>query len=134
MDASSDSKKELLIAVVDDNDLSRRSIVEILEEDDYNVVGSASNAGQAFEVLLNKRPNIMIIDVIMPETSGIQLAKEVIEKYADTNIIMMSTLDSQNVIIESISNGAVDFLRKPFKKETLIDSLEKIRANIERGI
>ncbi len=129
---NSKKEKQLLIAVIDDNELSRRSIVEILENEDYAIAGSGSNAQEAMQILLNKKPQIMLIDVVMPDISGIELAQRVTEKQLDTNIIMMSSLNSQNIVIESISNGAVDFLTKPFKKETLIDSIEKIRSNIEK--
>lgn len=128
---SLDAKKELLIAVVDDNELSRRTIIEILEAEEFNVAGGAANATQAMEILANKRPTLMIVDVIMPEVSGIDLIKTVIEKHSDMAIIMMSSLDSENIIIESISNGAIDFIKKPFKKEVLLDSVYKVKRMLE---
>lgn len=128
---SLDAQKELLIAVVDDNELSRRTIIEILEEEGFNVVGGAENAGQAMEILANKRPTLMIVDVIMPEVSGIDLIKTVIEKNSEMAIIMMSSLDSENIVIEAISNGAIDFIKKPFKKEVLIDSVYKVKRMLE---
>jgi two-component system chemotaxis response regulator CheY len=127
-----DKKKELSIVVIDDNELSRRTVVDILEKAKFNVVGSARNANQALELLANKRPTLMIIDIIMPEMSGIELSQKILEKQSDTNIIMMSSLDSENIIIEAISSGAIDFIKKPFTKETLIDSVEKVKQNLEK--
>ena len=133
MDASQiDNKTELTIVVVDDNELSRRTITEILEQAEFNVVGSAENANKALEILANKRPTLMIIDVIMPDMSGIELAQKILEKHSDTNIIMMSSLNSENIIIEAISSGAIDFIKKPFKQETLLESVQKIKQNLER--
>lgn len=116
-----------LIAVVDDNELSRRSVVEILENADYQVVGSAINARKALELQAATSPNIFIIDIVMPETSGIELAKKILDKDGDVGIIMTSSLNSESIVIEVISSGAMDFLKKPFTKEDLISSVEKVK-------
>ncbi len=128
-----DNKKKLLIAVIDDNELSRRSIIEILEAENFKIAGGAANVTQALELIANKKPTLLIVDVIMPEVSGIELIKKVMEKYNDIAIIMMSSLSSENIIIESISNGAIDFLKKPFKKETLIDAVNKVKKLLEES-
>ena len=108
--ANSEKEQKLLIAVIDDNELSRRSIVEILESENYVIAGSGSNAQEAMQILLNKKPQIMLIDVVMPDISGIELAQRVTEKQLDTNIIMMSSLNSQNIIIEAICNDYKNML------------------------
>lgn len=120
-------KTGALIAVVDDNELSRRSVVEILERENYHVVGSAANATKALELQASTSPNIFIIDIVMPGISGIELAKKILDKNANIGIIMTSSLNNQGIIIEAISSGAMDFLKKPFTKEDLLSSVEKIK-------
>ena len=68
----------------------------------------------------------------MPQRSGIELAKILSEKSLGTHIIMMSSLNIQQVVIESISSGALDFLPKPFSKEDLLKSVEKIDQELSK--
>lgn len=118
------------IVVVDDSEFSRQSIVNILTQEGFSVVGQAENAEKAAK-LLSGEVNVFIIDIVMPQVSGLELAKLLIEQNSNLKIIMMSSLKTENVIIESISNGAVDFIQKPFSRETLIQSIRKIEQILE---
>ncbi|EQC43404.1 response regulator [Bacteriovorax sp. Seq25_V] len=118
------------ILVVDDSDLSRRTIVSILETHGFNVVGESSSAENAMQQAFNTKANVFLLDVVMPEISGIELANHIRDNIKEPKIIMMSTLDMESVVIESISNGAVDYLSKPFTEQDLIKSVEKIEADI----
>lgn len=128
---SSEKKKEVQIVVVDDSELSRRTIVDALEANNYNVVGAAESSQKALDLLATTKANLFIIDVVMPNISGIELAKIVTQKRMDVGIIMISTLNTEHIIIESISNGAMDFLQKPFDKNDLLDSVSKLARLIE---
>lgn len=118
--------KAFRIAVIDDSDFSRNSIVEILEGEGFNVVGSAASAEEGIALSATAGADLFIIDVIMPERSGIEMAKVLMEKTMNVSIIMISSLNMESMVIESISNGALDFLAKPFLPEDLIKSVRKI--------
>lgn len=118
--------QELKIAVVDDSEFSRRSIVEILEGEGLNVVGQAGSAEEGITLGATSGANVFIIDVIMPERSGIEMAKLLTEKTMNASIIMISSLNMESIVIESISSGAIDFLPKPFLPEDLIKAVRKI--------
>ena len=118
------------ILVVDDSDLSRRTIVSILEANSFNVVGESATAEEAMQQAFNTKANVFLLDVVMPGISGIELANHIRDNIKEPKIIMMSTLDMESVVIESISNGAVDYLSKPFTEQDLIKSVEKIEADI----
>lgn len=119
------------IFVVDDSELSRINIIQTLEEHEFNVVG---HAGSAKECLAQMSPevNLLIADVVMPETSGIELAKLLNQNMSNTHIIMISSLTQEHILLESISAGAKDFLVKPFKSEDLISSVIKISEIIRK--
>ena len=70
----------------------------------------------------------------MPDASGIELAKVLSDKNSRASIIMMSSLKMENIILESISSGAIDFLSKPFDADELIKSVEKIELELSRDI
>ena len=124
------NRKEINIMVIDDSDLNRKSVVNILDEAGYNIAGEASNAEEAMKALGSVTCNIFIIDIVMPEVSGLDIAKKLTEILKDSNIIMMSSLTSEHIVIDSISSGAVDFLQKPFTKNDLLQSVEKVVSNI----
>lgn len=130
---SNDPKNLLKIVVVDDADFSRKTVVEILEKNNFEVTGQASNAEDAIGLLTSTKANLFLIDVVMPKISGMELAKKLTEVASrPISIIMMSSLDLENIIIESISNGAIDFLAKPFDADTLIRSITKVGINLTK--
>ncbi|EQC47058.1 response regulator receiver domain protein [Bacteriovorax sp. BSW11_IV] len=106
--------------------------MEILERHGFNVVGNASSAEKGLLLAQSTRANLYIVDVVMPKVSGIEFAKRLMELRTGVYIIMTSSLDMESVVIESISNGAIDFLTKPFTEETLINSVEKIEREFDR--
>lgn len=125
--------QQLRITVVDDSEYSRKSIIEILEGEGYNVVGQAGSAEEGISVGGNTNSNLYIIDVIMPERSGLEMAKLLSEKSMGVNIIMMSSLNMESIIIESISSGAIDFLPKPFGPQDLLKTIRKIEQDRHLG-
>lgn len=122
----------LKICVVDDSDHSRLAAGKILENAGFNVVGLASSAEEALQITGTSEVNLYLIDVVMPDASGIELAKVLSERNSKASIIMMSSLTMENIILESISNGAIDFLSKPFNPDDLIKSVEKIELELSR--
>ncbi len=130
--ANKERYQDFKIIVVDDSDFSRKTIVEILESEGFNVVGEANSAEKALQVALGTPCNLFILDIVMPDISGIELAKHLNEKFEDAKIIMVSSLKMENIIIESISNGAVDFISKPFDREELIRSVQKLAEDTIR--
>jgi DNA-binding NtrC family response regulator len=123
----------LKILIVDDSEFNRRAMVHILTEEGFNVVGEAGSAEQGIQAAASTKANLIFIDIVMPERSGLELAKHFQDKsVANRFIIMMSSLNIESMVIESISNGAVDFLQKPFEKEDLIKSVEKIERMLEK--
>jgi len=119
--------QELKIAVIDDSEFSRKSIIEILENEGYDIVGQAGSAEEGLVLGGTTGANLFIIDVIMPERSGLEMAKVITEKSMNASIIMMSSLNMESIVIESISSGALDFLPKPFSPQDLLKAVEKIQ-------
>ena len=127
-----DSKSILKIAVVDDSEFSRNSIAEILEANDYEVVGLAGSAEEGVALSGTTDVNLFLIDVVMPERSGIEMAKILSESMGGIRIIMMSSLNMEQIVIESISSGAVDFLAKPFDPSDLLKAVKKVELELSR--
>lgn len=121
------------IVVVDDSEFSRQATVDILNESGYKIVGSFGSAAEALRFSKGNQCDLYIIDVVMPEMSGIELAKEISGMIMmESKIIMMSSLNTESIVIESISNGAIDFLSKPFEKDDLMNSVKKIQRDMKK--
>ncbi len=124
---------KLKILIVDDSDFNRKNMMDILTFEGFNVVGQAASAEDAIQIAHTNKPNLIFIDIVMPEISGLELTKHLQEKMSgDKYIIMMSSLNIESMIIESISNGATDFLQKPFAREDLIKAVEKVERIVEK--
>ena len=124
---------KLRILIVDDSEFNRRSMSEILISEGFNVVGSSASAEEAIQAAHATKANLIFIDIVMPEISGLELTKHFQEKQTgDRYLIMMSSLNIESIVIESISNGAIDFLQKPFDRNDLIKAVEKIERMVEK--
>ena len=124
---------KLKILIVDDSDFNRKAMVDILTFEGFNVVGQAASAGDAIQIAHTAKPNLIFVDIVMPEISGLELTKHLQEKSSgEKYIIMMSSLNIESIVIEAISNGATDFLQKPFEKEDLIKAVEKVERLVEK--
>lgn len=129
--AMSAVKEKYNIIVVDDAKFTLETLSHTLKENGYNVTGLFDSAQEAINFINESSVHIALIDVVMPKTSGFELAKAIIEKFKKIQIIMMSSLSQERIIIESISSGASDFLQKPIQDATLFDSLNKVIKNLE---
>ncbi len=118
-------KKSFKIVVVDDSDFSRAQMIEILTQEGYSVVAEASSAEDALKAVAEKKPNLVITDIVMPNISGIELADKINTSYGGVSVIMISSLRHEQIILESISKGVIDFISKPIDPIQLIESVEK---------
>ncbi len=119
---------DMKVVIVDDSDFSRSIIRKMLTEEGVEIVGEAASAEAALLVIKEKKPNIVITDIVMPEISGIELTEKINQNFSDIAVVVISSLSQEHVVLEAIGAGASDFIAKPIQKQQLIDSLEKIIA------
>ena len=124
-----ESKAKILI--FDDSDFARKNIIQILEEEKFQVIGEASTAQTAGDLLTSTKANILIMDLMMPEKSGLELTKHFKENFRELSIIIISSLSQEQVIVDCLAQGACDFIKKPFKRHVLVDSIAKIENGLK---
>ena len=114
------------ILIVDDAAFMRMMIKDILTKNGYNVAGEAENGAKAFEKYNELKPDLVLMDITMPEVDGIAALKKI--KAADPNalIIMCSAMGQQAMVIESIQAGARDFIVKPFQPDRVLEAVKKV--------
>jgi two-component system, chemotaxis family, chemotaxis protein CheY len=119
-------RSNLKILIVDDSDFSRSVIRQMLLQEGLTQISEASNAHEAMLLISDKKPHVVITDIVMPEVSGIELTEQITQKFDDVAVIVISSLTQEHVVLEAISAGASDFLAKPIQQSQLIDTLDKI--------
>lgn len=121
--------KKVTFVITDDALFMRTLLRKIIEQfEEYEVVGEASNGLEAIEVAKKYQPDILTLDITMPEMDGIQAVKEILKVSPKTRIIMVSAMGQQSMVIEAIKQGAKDFVVKPFDKSRVYQSIKNVLA------
>lgn len=113
------------ILVVDDAAFMRLSLKTILEKNGFEVVGEANNGRNAIEMYKMLTPNIVTMDITMPDMDGIEALAEIMKFDPKANVIMLSAMGQEVKIREAILIGAKGFVVKPFKEDYLLKALSK---------
>ena len=114
------------ILVVDDAAFMRMMVKDILTKGGYNVVGEAENGVVAVQKYSELKPDLVTLDITMPEMDGIQALKKIKEVDGGANVIMCSAMGQQAMVIEAIQSGAKDFIVKPFQAERVLEAVKKV--------
>ena len=114
------------VLVCDDAAFMRMMIKDILTKNGYNIAGEAENGVKAIEKYNELKPDLVLMDITMPEMDGIQALKKIKEADAKATVIMCSAMGQQAMVIESIQAGARDFIVKPFQAERVIEAVKKV--------
>lgn len=116
------------ILVVDDAAFMRMMIKDILRKGGYEVVGEAEDGLKSVEKFKELRPDLVTMDITMPEMDGITAVREIKKVDPDAKIIMCSAMGQQAMVIDAIQAGAKDFVVKPFQPERVLEAVRKVLA------
>ena len=114
------------ILICDDAAFMRMMIKDILTKNGYNVVGEAENGAKAVEKYNELKPDLVLMDITMPEMDGIQALKKIKEGDSGAMVIMCSAMGQQAMVLEAIQGGAKDFIVKPFQAERVLEAVKKV--------
>ena len=104
----------------------RMMIKNVLTKGGYNVVGEAENGAKAVEKYKELSPDLVLMDITMPEMDGIQALKEIKKIDGGAKVIMCSAMGQQAMVVESIQAGAKDFIVKPFQEDRVLEAVKKV--------
>jgi two-component system chemotaxis response regulator CheY len=113
------------ILIVDDAAFMRMMIRDILSKNGYEVVGEAQDGAQAVEKFKELKPDLITMDITMPEMDGISALKEIKKMDGNAKVIMCSAMGQQAMVIDAIQAGAKDFIVKPFQADRVIEAIKK---------
>lgn len=113
------------VLVVDDASFMRMMLRNILTSHGYEIVGEADNGVRAVEAYQRLRPDVVLLDLIMPDMGGIETVKKLIEFDSKARIVICSAMGQQALVVEAMQAGAKDFIIKPFQPTSVIEAIQK---------
>ena len=114
------------ILICDDAAFMRMMIKDILTKNGYEVAGEAENGAKAVEKYNELKPDLVLMDITMPEMDGIQALKKIKEDYPDAKIVMCTAMGQEGMVVDAIKSGARDFIVKPFNAERIVQTAQAI--------
>ena len=114
------------ILIADDAMFMRSILKNIFTKNGHEVVGEAASGREAYELYKELKPDVMTMDITMPDVDGIEAVQKIKGEFPDANIIMCSAMGQDYLVLNALKAGARDFIVKPFKPDTVIAAIEKV--------
>ena len=114
------------VLIVDDAAFMRMMVKDILVKNGFQVLGEAENGAKAIEKYKELSPDLVIMDITMPEMDGVSALKEIKKVNEGAKVVMCSAMGQQAMVMEAIQSGAKDFIVKPFQPDRVIEALKKV--------
>ncbi len=111
---------------VDDSMVMRDTIEEYLAEYDLNIIGTASNGREALEIVKEKKPDVVTLDITMPEMDGLDCLERIMEINPDTKVMIITALADKLTGLQAIDKGATGFFLKPVDPEELREGFDEL--------
>jgi len=113
------------VLVVDDAAFMRMMLKDILLKGGFEIAGEATNGTEAVRLYQELKPDLVTMDITMPEVDGIAAVKEIKKIDPNAKVVMVSAMGQQAMVIEAIQAGASDFIVKPFQPDRVLEALKK---------
>jgi len=113
------------VLVVDDAAFMRMMLKDILLKGGFEIAGEATNGAEAVRLYQELKPDLVTMDITMPEVDGIAAVKEIKKIDPNAKVVMVSAMGQQAMVIEAIQAGASDFIVKPFQPDRVLEALKK---------
>ena len=114
------------VLVCDDAIFMRTMITDILTQAGYEVIGEAESGAQAVQRYQELKPDLVTMDIVMPDMSGIEAVREICKADPDARILMCSAMGQQALVVEAIQAGAKDFVVKPFQPSRVLEAVQRL--------
>lgn len=115
------------IAIIDDHQLFREGVKRILEfEKSFQVVAEGDDGNEVLKIVEESRPDVVLMDINMPNVNGIEATKEIVEKFPETKVIILSIHDDENYVTHALQTGASGYLLKEMDADALIEAVHVV--------
>ena len=113
------------ILIVDDAPIVRLMLKDIIEYHGYEVVGEGNNGQEGVDMFKELKPDLVTMDIIMPEKDGIEALEEILKINPDAKVVMVTAIDQRESLMKAIRLGATDYIVKPFENDRVISAVTK---------
>ncbi len=114
------------VLICDDALFMRTMLGNILKQAGFEVVGEAENGVEAVDRYRELRPDLVTMDIVMPDKGGIDAVREIVEADPEARILMCSAMGQQGLVVEAIQAGAKDFVVKPFQPSRVLEAVQRV--------
>jgi two-component system chemotaxis response regulator CheY len=114
------------VLICDDAIFMRTMVGDILTQAGYDVVGEAETGLQAVERFRELRPDLVTMDIVMPDMGGIDAVREIVKLDPEAKVLMCSAMGQQALVVEAIQAGAKDFVVKPFQPSRVLEAVTRV--------
>ena len=114
------------VLIVDDASFMRMTIRQMLEKDGHETVGEAGDGIEAVRKFIEVKPDVVLLDITMPEMNGVEALKRIKELEPTAKVIICSAMGQQAIVAQAIQAGSKDFIVKPFEAERLIAAVNRV--------
>jgi two-component system chemotaxis response regulator CheY len=116
------------LLVVDDAMIMRKLIKDVAVEAGWQIVGEAKNGAEAVAMYQALRPDLVTMDLVMPVMGGNEALRQIRAVDPEAQVVVVTALDQKQTLMESIRDGAMDFIVKPFERDRIVNLLSKVQA------
>jgi two-component system, chemotaxis family, chemotaxis protein CheY len=116
------------VLICDDAIFMRTMVSDILQGAGFEVIGEAETGVQAVEKYKQLRPDLVTMDIVMPDMGGIEAVREICKAHPEARILMCSAMGQQALVVEAIQAGAKDFVVKPFQPSRVLEAVQRVLA------
>lgn len=116
------------ILITDDALFMRVTLKNILVQNGFEVVGEAQNGVEAIKLYGDLKPDLVTMDITMPEMDGLTALKEIRAKDPAAKVVMVTAMGQKAMVVEALQNGAKDFIVKPFQADRVVEAVNKLAA------
>ncbi|MBK5274074.1 MAG: response regulator [Desulfuromonadales bacterium] len=116
------------VMIIDDAVFMRNILRAIMKDKGYSVIAEAASGIEAMRTLHDHDPDIVILDIILPDTNGLDLLKSILKVRPRAKVVICSSISQEPIIKKALDYGAKAFIQKPFTPEKVIDALESLEA------
>lgn len=120
--------KRISVVIIDDNDMMRGILRGMLRGDEYEVIGEGRNGNMAVDIAERLKPEVICLDIMMPEKDGIEALREIKAANPATEVVMITSSSDPETVRGAIQNGAGGYIVKPFNAAKVLDTLARIKA------
>jgi two-component system chemotaxis response regulator CheY len=120
------------VLIVDDVAFVRKTLAEIFRSAHFQVVGEAEDGARAVELYNQLQPDLVTMDIVMPNLSGIDATRKILRANKDAKVVIISAMGQESLVMEAINVGARDYILKPFSAADVLKTVERVITSDER--